>query len=382
MFPAYNLLEYTNSRVLANNSLLCYNYCMFDKIKTVIGGMMLCVLLCTSCSAHKTKTAVQSANSKEYISMQEQLQQLLQNEKMSNETRYAIVNRIANNMLSVKDYNSLILFLTGWVDKHPDDMYNSYWLLMTAYAYLENNAEPVAEYYFERIIKNYNDLMVQGKSIHFLCLQHLIQISTSPANRISYFNQLITRFPNDVSITELYERLALEYEKEGEWDQAIKSYQLFIAQDDASTIQITGIPDAYANAKQLVDFNNSPKDWTFETLDALVDAVKKAINTYNYRALDSYKSKVNFFAMSWRSDETATNSLENFSIGSFMGGNRIRYSATLDESSSPTEAYLRTTGWGQYVSTWYLYFRKVNFPADPDIHGRWEWAGIYFGEKL
>src|SRR5574344_1184113 len=182
MFPAYNLLEYTNSRVLANNSLLCYNYCMFDKIKTVIGGMMLCVLLCTSCSAHKTKTAVQSANSKEYISMQEQLQQLLQNEKMSDETRYAIVNRIANNMLSVKDYNSLILFLTGWVDKHPDDMYNSYWLLMTAYAYLENNAEPVAEYYFERIIKNYSDLMVQGKSVHFLCLQHLIQISTSPSN--------------------------------------------------------------------------------------------------------------------------------------------------------------------------------------------------------
>ena len=25
---------------------------------------------------------------------------------------------------------------------------------------------------------------------------------------------------------------------------------------------------------------------------------------------------------------------------------------------------------------------KVNFPADPEIHGRWEWAGIYFGEKL
>src|SRR5574344_1298861 len=269
---------------------------MFDKIKTFICtgnsaafrglALILCVIIFTSCSAHTNKTTYLSANSKEYQSMQQQLQLLLQQDNMSAETRYAIVNRIPNNMLSVKDYNSLILFLTGWVDKHTDDMYNSYWLLMTAYAYLENNAEPVAEYYFERIIKNYNDLMVQGKSIHFLCLQHLIQISTSPANRISYFNQLITRFPNDVSITELYERLALEYEKEGEWDQAIKSYQLFIAQDDASTIQITGIPDAYANAKQLVDFNNSPKDWTFETLDALVDAVKKAINTYNYRALD------------------------------------------------------------------------------------------------
>ncbi|MDR1596788.1 MAG: tetratricopeptide repeat protein, partial [Treponema sp.] len=46
------------------------------------------------------------------------------------------------------------------------------------------------------------------------------------------------------------------------------------------------------------------------------------------------------------------------------------------------EAYLRTWGWSQYISTWYLYFRKINFPSDPEIHGRWEWAGIYYGEKF
>jgi len=43
---------------------------------------------------------------------------------------------------------------------------------------------------------------------------------------------------------------------------------------------------------------------------------------------------------------------------------------------------LRTWGWHQYLSTWYLYFRKIYFPADPEIHGRWEWAGIYYGEKF
>ena len=91
---------------------------------------------------------------------------------------------------------------------------------------------------------------------------------------------------------------------------------------------------------------------------------------------------VNFFAMSWRQVETDVNAQESFSMRSFMRGNRIRYSAELDPSSSPTEAYLRTTGWSNYVNVWYLYFRKVNFPADPEIHGRWEWAGIYYGEKL
>ena len=46
------------------------------------------------------------------------------------------------------------------------------------------------------------------------------------------------------------------------------------------------------------------------------------------------------------------------------------------------EAYLKTWGWSQYVSVWYLYFRKVNYPVDPDIHGNWEWAGIYLGERM
>ena len=86
--------------------------------------------------------------------------------------------------------------------------------------------------------------------------------------------------------------------------------------------------------------------------------------------------------MSWRQDETAENSLSNFEMSDFMHGNRIYCSKELDEMSGPTEAYLRTWGWNSYVNIWYLYFRKVNFPANPDIHGRWEWAGIYYGEKL
>ena len=285
-------------------------------------------------------------------------------------------------MLSVKTYPQLILFLTEWVETHPDDMFNSWWLLMTAFAYYENDAQPVAAYYFERILNGYEDLIVQGKSVHFLCLRYLIQITKDPAQRITYFNQLINRFPNNVSITELYVRMALEYEKQGEWNQALKTFQLFLKQEDASTIQIPDVPNAYMMARQLIDFNNSDKDWTFETLDSLVNAVKRAISAYDYTKLDAYKSKVNFFAMSWRQEETATNAQEGFSMSAYMHGNRIRYSDTLDESSSPTEAYLRTWGWSNYINVWYFYFRKVNFPADPDIHGRWEWAGIYYGEKL
>lgn len=346
-----------------------------------------CVLFFTSCSlidnifSGKKETELTSS-SKEYKAMQKNFEKILLNENLTEETRYALVSRIASNMLTVKDYDSLVLFLTEWVEDHPQDHYNSYWLLMTAYVYLLNDAKPMAEYYFERIINNYNDLLVQGKSLHYICYDYLIQLSTNSANRIYYFNQMINRFPDQVSETEMLYRLAMEYENEGQWDQAIKTLTKFLDRSDAQTIAIKGYPNAYSEAKQLIDFNNSTKSWTFTSLSSLVTSVKRAMENYNWAALDRYRSKVNFFTISWRQDSEESALPEDFSMGNFMNGTTIRYSETLDKASSATEAYLKTTGWSYTMSTWYLYFRKVNFPADPEFHGSWEWAGIYFGEKM
>jgi hypothetical protein len=348
--------------------------------KTVTAFFCGITFLFTACSDRKT--TIIPDNKKSIEETQLELTVLLNKPNLDSSSRYAIINQIASNLLSVKDYQGVILFLTDWVERDPDDMYNSYWLLMTAYAYLSIDAEPVAEYYFDRILRECPDLIVKGSSVHFMCLKNLIQISKTPRNRIKYFNELINNFPSNVSITELYLRLALEYEKDSEWEPALKAFSLFLEQPDASTIQIAGEPDAYKEARQLVDFNNSSKNWTFESLPALENAIKTAISNYDWRALDKYKSKVNFFSMSWKQDEMDTNAQEEFSMKNFMRGNRVYFSKNLDEESNPNEAYLRTWGWSQYVSVWYLYFRKVNFPVNPDIHGNWEWAGIYIGEKL
>ncbi len=307
---------------------------------------------------------------------------MLEDPSITDESRYSLINQISQNMLNNGEYHQLILFLTDYTQNNPDDQYTPYWLLMISYAYQQTGAETIAERYFERIIQNYDDLTVKGRSVHMICLQNLIQISTKPENRIEYFNRLITQFPNDVNKTELLVRLAQEYENLGEWNQVLKSYSDFLMRNDAQEIQIAGIPEAYSTARYIVDFNDSKKNWTFESLDALETAVKRCITNYDWRTLDTYKSQVNFFAMSWRQDETQENSLNSFTMHDFMVGRRIRYNKDLDESSTPNEAYLRTWGWSDYVNVWYLYFRKVNFPLDPEIHGRWEWAGIYFGEKL
>ncbi len=341
------------------------------------------VCLCVSALLFSACKPNQNRKNKNTISSNKaELREILATQTLNEKQRYSIINQLASGYRAEKDYQGLILFLTDWVEENPDDMYNSYWLLMTADAYRSTGAEPVAEYYFDRILQQCPDLLVKGTSVHFKCLQNLIQISKTPAHRIKYFNELINRFPQNVNTTELYLRLAIEYQNDNQWDQALKAYSLFLEQPDATTIQIPGEPDAYKNARHLVDFNNSSQDWTFESLPALEEAVKKAIRTYNWRQLDKYKAKVNFFTMSWKQDENDANSQEETPMASWARGKRIKYAETLDEASNPNEAYLRTWGWATYVSVFYLYFRKVDFPLNPDIHGNWEWAGIYLGNKL
>jgi len=48
--------------------------------------------------------------------------------------------------------------------------------------------------------------------------------------------------------------------------------------------------------------------------------------------------------------------------------------------SNSDEVFLRTWGWPVVVPVWHLYFRRVHFPADPAVHGRWEWVGVYYGD--
>ena len=104
--------------------------------------------------------------------------------------------------------------------------------------------------------------------------------------------------------------------------------------------------------------------------------------TVTHCGTDTGSQHIGKAVVSVNSDSAKVLSKEEFSMRSFMRGNAIHFNAKLDETSNPNEAYLRTWGWSPYISVWYLYFRKVNFPVDPEIHGRWEWAGIRFGEKL
>jgi hypothetical protein len=304
---------------------------------------------------------------------------LLEIDGQTGVSQFPVVQEIAKEYAREREYGRLINFLCSWSRGHPEDPYTAYYFLMVAFAYIQLEAYPMAAIYLDIIVKNHADLIVQGESIHFIALNRLISLVTNPERLIGYYEALISRFPDKVDLGRAYFMLGRAYEQTGNWNGAIQTYTKFLPY--YGTV-IPGFPDAYTYAKQLVDFNNSPKDWTFENLNALLDAIRSALDTGNSVRLRQFRAKVNFFARSWEQEDEDNASMAEFNFSDFMRGNRIRYAAQLDSESNANEAFLRTWGWSQYISVWYFYFRKIYFPPNPEIHGRWEWAGIYYGEKF
>jgi tetratricopeptide (TPR) repeat protein len=308
-----------------------------------------------------------------------ELFQLLSRQKETGESRFVIVQKIAMVLLGQKSYAKLITFLTAQAQADLKDPYDSYYLFLTAYAYTLQGADPMAAAYFYRVIKNYPDLLVQGESVHLACLKKLISLEKDSVQRVSYYREILARFPDKIDMGSTLFMLGQAYEKLGEWDLAIQTYQRFMAYPETV---IPGFPDAYQYARKQVDFSNSSKDWTFEDLDDLVTAIQSAIKAMDFYKLNKYRAKVNFFAMSWAQEETDENSQVEFDLTSFLGGAVIHYDEKLDSISNQREAYLKTWGWNYRVPILYFCFRKINFPANPDIHGHWEWSGIRFGERF
>jgi len=304
---------------------------------------------------------------------------LLKMEEPGSEYEFTVTREIAANFARLRDYERLINFLSSRTIKNLADPYNGYYFLMIAYANIQQNSEQIAALYFDLIVKNYPDLIINNESIHLVCLQHLINLNNKPDRQVWYYRELISRFPDKIDLGTAYFMLGQACEQVGDWNGALQAYTNFLLFPGTN---ITGFPNADRYAKQLVDFSRSQKDWTFENLPALRRAIEIALDAGNAQMLSQYQAKVNFFARSWEQIETDEIGMTRFNLTQFMYGNRIRYATALDASSNATEAFLRTTGWSQPLNVWYLYFRKIYFPQDPEIHGRWEWAGIYYGEKF
>lgn len=291
--------------------------------------------------------------------------------------RFAVLRQISSNLIRHKEYSRLAALLSSLPEADREPPYGAWYLFTAAYAYELSGSAPVAAIYYDRALKLCPDAEVDGRSIHRECLARLVGIVDSPERRIGYYKDLLARFPEEEEGANLF-LLAKEYERVGDWNMAIKAYSEFLPFFGAA---VPGYPDAFRYARGVIDFYHSPKDWAYKDLKVLVAKVKAALASGDSYRLRSCRAKVNFFAMDWQGDDSRTEGKTVFDFAEYMGSGRVQAASELEPGSSSQEAFLKTWGWADKETTWYLCFRKIRFPANPEVHGSWEWAGIRFGER-
>ncbi len=352
---------------------------MICRLKPYLSCLSLVCLLAgltAGLSACADRDAYLAVGDREERRVMGELLRLLEEQK--GKARFTLIRQISDLLRKNGYVERQILFLTRYAEKHPKDPYNTFYLALVAEAYEEMGAIPFAVHYYERILKNHPDILVRGGSVHFLCLRKLLQHVENREYRIEYYKELISRFGSHIDIGTYYYYLARTYEDVGAWGLSMQAYKQFLR--NAAT-RIPGRPDAQREVEEKVAFYYSKKSWTEPDLQFLVSQIKKALRTKNAAKLKRYQAQINFFTKYWGQKDFDQSMLAYFDIDNWLLKSKVRYAEELDKDSNSREAYLKTWNWLYRVGTWYFYFRRVDYPADPEIDGRWEWAGVYFGEK-
>jgi len=344
--------------------------------KKIIFTIILLSLI-LGCTSEKYHFYLGTDNDKKLLQLFTLLDEVDSQEEQQMEVHYTIMNRIISEYRIAGDPDKMNLFLTDHTNLHQNDPYMAYYLLTIAENYKSRDSRVVAEAYFRRILYNYSDLIINGQSIHKIILEELAFHSDNYEERVNSFEELLSRFSGELETGQIYYYLGKSYAALGFWEKAFTAYENFLLSPET---EIAGDPDARQKLTDLIRFHRSDKSWTRTNLIQLAADIRRTIYQRNGSKLTRYKAD-KFFTMSWSQDEADMFTHTNLDVSSFLNPG-VQVKRDLDPMSNESEAFLRSWGWSYRIRTWYLYFKKIDYPADPEINGRWEWAGIYFGDTF
>lgn len=314
--------------------------------------------------------------------------QLLAREDQPGAARFTLLHEITQRLRAQGEVARINLLLTTYAAQNPTDPFGAHYLFEVAENYRKSGALPLARAYYRRILKSMPDLVENNESIHYLCLMNLIPLETEPSAKRAVFEELNARFRYKMTTPDLFYAWGRANEALGQWAEAQAAYYAFLKFPDPT---VPGEPKAASRVHALVDLAQTDRSWIRQDLTELMNQMKRSILNNDTVTMESLRAKVGFFAVSWDNIDIVDTASEAFDVRLFLrelvreayfGRGDVRFADALDDLSNEGEAYLRSTGWNYRVPTWYFYFRRVEYPADPDLNGAWEWAGVYFGEKL
>ncbi len=252
-----------------------------------------------------------------------------------------------------------------------------YYLLLAAEIHLEQDRTSDAMVLLYRAQASGMDVTVGDTPLRFALLQQLAEVETDPYRTVQWLEELLAEYPDRVDRGLREWQLSEAYAAIGEWDAHYGAVVRFLA---APETRIPGVPDARRIASEALAFHRSGKAWVSQDLDLLVATIQQGIRARSWNILSRWQAGVGFFNASWEQEEFDFNARQNFDFPAFLLRNTQISISELE--TNDREAFLRTRGWEPRVPVWYFYFRRVWYPADPRYHLGWEWAGLYFGERL
>jgi len=296
----------------------------------------------------------------------------------SPESRYILIIQISNILKTNKKEIALNTFLLEQINSFPKDPFNGYYLNIIANYYNKHEMPNMAELYYKRIVRNHPDIEASNESIKLIALKNLTKSYNSSPEIIYYSKLVLKEYKAKVQPAKIWYKMIKSYETLGLWEEAMNARKNFLSSPPSD---MQGEYNLRKIARSILRYYEyEDKNWGYNNLNTLAANIKRGIRYRNDRQIKKCMSKVNFFALSWAQEATETNPAFLASLGSFIK-RPIVFKATIEKNPNDQEAYWETTNWHHRIRTWQLYFRRINFPADPSIHGKWEWAGIYFGEK-
>ena len=277
-----------------------------------------------------------------------------------------------------KKTGELAEFLGETASAEKNALFSSYLYFRLSDIYWLNDNKEIAVYYMTKIDENAYNIIYDDKPIGYLVALRIISYECNFKFQEKMYKLLLEKYPDKIDVIYTMNDFAKMYKKNLDIQNAINLMQqiLVLAKKNKNVEETINLSEI----KQEVDFFYLKKDRIYKDIRVLIKGINKAIKSKNIRALKSYISRTGFDVIFFQKSNQNRWNFDELSIETHFSDN-IMFSDRFEDFSNENEIYLRTDNWDfPQMTTWYFYFKRVDYPYDEKIDGGWEWKGIFFGD--
>lgn len=250
------------------------------------------------------------------------------------------------------------------------NLHNLYWNM---------GLKDIAIFYALKINEQNYSINYKSSNIGYYIAKRIITTDAPFKIKEKMYKLLFNKYYDKIDVPFMLYEFSNLYRKNFDIDSAVSLLTKFIRTSPHYNNEEANID--LRKIRKEINFYNSNKRWIYQDLNKLIKNIKSAIIKRNKKRLDRYVSQIGFFGKVSQKINKRGWTYQEIKIDR-RWPNKIIFAKSLEEYSGDQEAYLKTSNWNTIgMHIWYFYFKRVDYPYNPNIDGGWEWKGIYFGQR-